>query len=618
MAMNGTGARNRVVVLCSRLDRIEGVLEDAGGDVSWLVLSETRESRSIAAYLRSQPGLQEMDVAGLRRSRRETFRKQYIQLFSHLSQQNSSLTWWSLPPATKDPYSTALCSDMAGFLLIVELFRQGHEKLLVVTDSQNLAAQVKSWTTDEGIKLVILMNRKGLWRSWVKRHTPAGVIQALIIIVYRWLQCRRGFSIRHLEEDRILLVSQVYASSFPSDRAGAYRDAYFGPLVKHLEDTGRNALVMVLTRGHFRGLLSQIKELRTRVPVVPVEAFLTPLDITWCSLRAMWVSLKGVTVKGDLRVSGVDVGVLIRRTFSEASGSGNPFMNFRVYRAVLGMARKVSIERCLYPHENRTWEKMVLLAMRKACPQVRIAGYQHASIPPSHLQFFLGEGEASVLPLPDALLTSGSVTEDLLAREGGYPAGFLHSGCALRHQIPPANALNFDSTNHASRLLVALGFGFEQYVKTLEFLEKTFDRNSGHQIVIRTHPNMPLPPDQVLKAGNITGNNTYSQSLGDLQEAISEADVVLYASSTVAFEAACAGKPTIWLDLGTYLDTDPMGGWNEFKWRAEGPEALRDALAEIDRLPREKLEALSLKAQNYGRAYLAPVDEEGIRSFLTA
>ena len=135
---------------------------------------------------------------------------------------------------------------------------------------------------------------------------------------------------------------------------------------------------------------------------------------------------------------------------------------------------------------------------------------------------------------------------------------------------------------------------------------------------LRPNPNLRLPLELALKEASLS--DKYLPCLSDrkLSEDLAEAGMVAYASSTVGVEAAAAGIPTVYLDLGKALDTDPMSGWDEFKWRADSAQSFRDALCEIDELPPERLQTGSQRAREFAHAYLTPVTEEGIRRFLVA
>ena len=611
------------VVLCNRLGRIRNILNSSVRPSHWVVLSETLESRRITTYLRSSSDAHELDSSDLLRQRRDVFRRQYIQFIGELNQNNASLAWWSLTPTTKEPNASTLCFDVSAFLLIVDLMEQGYKHLLVVADSTHLVAQVKDWARHRDIDVKCLIKQGGLWRRLLKVYTPVPIVKASLITMYRWFWSRRLVPPRAGHDGHIVLVSPAHQASFPESGAGdgssRYRDVYFEPLRKNLEGSARQALVMVLILGPLRQQVAQIKKLDTKIPVVPVEAFLNFPDILWCVIQSLWLSATRSRIKGELRVAGVEVGTLVRRTFLEAFRSGDRFVGLQFYRATMGLAGKVRVERFIYPFENRSWEKMMLQAMRNASPDTRLLGYQHAAITPSHLHFFLGEGEAKEMPLPDVILTAGELTRDWLQREGSYPQGMLRSACALRHQEVTMRR----SRRKRGRVLVAMGNGLEEYVRTLIFLDGAFNGKSGRdngdwQIVIRPHPNLHLPLEQALEQASISADYLYSISTGNLAEEVAETDVLVYASSTVALQAASAGIPTICLDLGRVLDTDPMWGWDAFKWRVADQKGLIDALEEIDGLSQDKFDALSQTARDYACSYLSPVTEPGTRIFLEA
>ena len=607
------------MVLCNRLSRIQRIVDRAQRPAHWLALAETPESRRIGAYLRSKEGIQELDTAGLLRQRREVFRIQYIEFLGELNRNNSSLEWWGLAPTTKNPITNTLCMDVSGFRLIVDLVEEGYQNLMVVADSDHLGAQVKEWAKHRGIDFKCVIKHGASWRKLLKLYTPAPVAKAFLVTMYRWLSTRQLMPRSLGPDGRVVIVGVTHAASYATDGSNDYRDVYFQPLMERMQASGRKALVIALIRGRLKAQLPSIKKLNTKVPVVPLDAFLTFPDILWCLVRSLWRSAVGIRIKGSMRMAGVDTSTLVRSSVTESYRSGDLFMSLRFYRATERMARKIPTERFIYPLENRTWEKMMVQALRDSSPRTRLVGYQHAAITPSHLHFFLGEGEAGVMPLPDVILTAGDFTGHWLQREGGYPPSLVRAACALRqHSVPMRQG-----RNKTGRVLVAMGNSLDEYVRTLIFLKHAVAgaENGGidqRQFVIRPHPNLTLPLEQALEQASISGNYRHSISTGALSQEISETDVLAYASSTVAIEAASAGVPTVCLDLGGFLDTDPMWGWEEFKWRAEGPESLLDALEEIDGLTQEEFETRSHKAREYASSYLVPVSEQRMSLFLEA
>jgi len=107
----------------------------------------------------------------------------------------------------------------------------------------------------------------------------------------------------------------------------------------------------------------------------------------------------------------------------------------------------------------------------------------------------------------------------------------------------------------------------------------------------------------------------YEVSTGTVAEDLAWADVVLYASSTIGLEAVGMGIPAVYLDLGDILDTDPMGGWTEFKWIAREPQDLASVLAQIEELTDTQYEERQRQGRAYADVYLFPVTDQNLRVF---
>lgn len=612
--MENKGHLKGTLVIGNSVGRFRRFLDGAQGQVHWLGVGYGEASQRAAAYLRSRKEIQELESGELFRQRREKFRSRYIQFMADLNRQNGSLGWWGLPPSSKEPNAGNLYWDLAAFLLIVDVVRDGCRQLLVVADSAQLLAQVKAWAKAEGIDAIGSLEQPNRWRNWLKWYTPAPVAKAFLSTSGRWLLSRRYATRSTSREAHVVLVSLTYLSSFDG---GGYRDAYFGPLVDHLEKSQAKALVAAFVRGPFLPQLSKIKHLDRRVPVIPIEGLLTFFDLLRSLGYGLWRFTTGIRIKGSLRIEGVDVGILVRRSFTEACRSASPFMYFWFYRAGIRIGQIALVNRLLYPYENRSWEKMLVLGVRRSCPQTRLVGYQHAAITPSHLHFFFGQEEADVTPLPDVVLTTGPFVREWLEKEGGYPTGVLAEGCALRKTAPEVTNAKSPSARGSGRILVALGHPqLEDYAKTLMILREASDMNSGWEVVIRPHPRNPQSAEQALRASAFAGASLPSLSTGALNEELERAGVVVYSSSTVGLEAASLGIPTICLDPGKALDMDPMWGWDAFKWRVVDLAGFREALGQIRGMSSEALEEGRSQAMVFGRSYLTQVTQAGIQRFL--
>ena len=608
----GQGAL-KTLILSNRLDPLKRVLKDVSGPLRYLRLAETAEARRVCDYMGARPGSIELPRARLLRQHGKSFKLKYLELMGRMNHRNHSLHWWAMPFTDKHALARTSFRDMSAFLLIVELISGDTTPLIVVTDSHDLADQVRAWGEPNGVRVVTSVRGRRSWQGLLKRYTPAAVLYAALRTTLLWLLSRRHRPARNTQDSHLVITTLTYPRSFTA--TGGYRDAYFGRLVEEVSASGSKVILLALVLGQPFRQLKLIERLDHDPPIVPLESCLSFKDVVACYWRALAAYARPIRIQGDTRIDGLDMRHLLERAVRTTVRSGAYFMSLRVYYGARQLARTVRVTRCLYPYENRSLEKMLLLAVKGTSPETRMVGYQHASVTPSHINFTLQENEARVTPLPDLVLTTGEMTKVWLERQGNYPPHLFKAACALRqgnsaHHEPKVRG------QRLSNLLVALANNVEEYVGTLSLLESAFAAEDGINVRVRPHPTIPLKA--ALQVAPLARPGFYSESTGTLSEDLDWAHVVLYASSTVGLEAVAMGIPAVYLDLGNFLHTDPMFGWEEFKWSAAEPEELRSAIRRIESIPDDRFRELQRAAQAYAASYLSPVTASSIRAFWEA
>jgi surface carbohydrate biosynthesis protein (TIGR04326 family) len=604
------------VILGDQLGSLQRELDGRTGPMSFVQLTMTQESSRVSDFLRQRPDCHEVSAGEYFRKRRDSYSKKYLRFIDRLNQANHSLEWWGMPITDKMPTGPDLCRDIASFLLVVELSQLHYETLVVISDSVELGAQVKLWAQKEGTEAVVLIQQFRTLSTLLKEYSPAGIFLAFLkTVLSRWLYSRRFRPPEITQEEHVVIHSLSHVSSFRE--AGSYRDAYFGPLVDYLTDTRRKALVFAGIQEQPRTQLKKLKEIRGGIPILPVESCVSIAALISILVRALSSYVRSPRVNGGAVIDGLDVSYLVNNVVQKARHSGNLFMNLLVFYASKKLARSIPISRWLYPFENLAWEKMLLLGTRSSGHDIRMIGYQHASITKSNATYqsmVLPEDQKQAIPFPNAVVTTGDVTHEWLEKEGHYSTSTeVKAACALRPAFLPLYEPKRREP-HLSKILVALATNQDEYVRVLVFLEQAFSGVSGYEVRVRPHPVIPFEP--ALKAASLSSTSFFHVSSGTLQEDLRWANVVLYASSTVGLEAISLGVPAINLDLGNFLDEDPMLGWSEFRWPAIEPCELVKTIKHIETIPEDEFRALQQKGQEYATAYLKPVTEKGLRSFL--
>lgn len=607
----------KTVIFCNRLDRLKNALaatiKDANQPFRFLNLRDDEESFLICQYLKHYTQAEEVPRATLLRDRSKEFRESYAEFIGQINHSNRSLHWWAMSFTNKDPFSTSLMGNVAHFLLIVSIVRTSETNLLVISDSTELAAQVKRWARQDGLSSLDIIKRPQPYRNFFKRHTPAGTIKAALRIFALWSQSRRFKPSPDQSNDYNVITTHTHTRSFIEN---TYKDVYFGPLLDHAteSDSSVKTLILGLVLEQPREQFKKLKALQFNLPVIPLESCLTLRDLAASVFQALKLYFKPIRLQGPALIDGVDASYLVTKEIRNSRDSGEFLINLHVYHCASWLAKTVRISRCLYPFENRSWEKMLIMGIRYAAPEASIHGYQHTSITAGHTNFMLGSEEAKTTPLPNGIFTTGQITKDWLDHNGNYPPGFFQSACALR-QIPETKQPPKKRTNSIKNVLVALATSIDEYVNSLLFCEQAFADQKGFELRIRPHPSlMSLEP--ALAITPLKNREFFTENTGSIDDALNWADVVLYSSSTVCLEAISKGIPAVYIDLGFHVDTDPMFNWNRFKWHVKDPAELALAFDEIENLSDERFAELQIQGREYTEAYLRPVTEGRMSVFL--
>jgi len=601
------------VLICNRERGLSMILKKPVEPFRFLNLSDDAEGFRMANHLRRLPEAQELSKTRLLRERNQAFREKFPRLIGELNIARPSIQWWGMSFTNKDPYGSTLCREVAYFLLVTELSCESEVPLLVIINSVALGKQIKAWSKRYGVKFAGSVAEDRPIRGFLKRHTPAGTIKAAARLAGFWASSRRYRPSLMANEKYVVIATHTHPRSFTPDNG--YQDVYFGDLVEMASASSTCVKAMVL--GYMleqpAEQFKKLKNLNFGLPVLPLETYFTLSDLASCIWQSLRLYLRPIRCSATAEIDGVDVGLLIEQSIEDARDSGEFLQNLHVYYCAKRLAQKVDIARCLYPFENRSWEKMLLLGVRAASPNTKMIGYQHTSITPGHTNLLLGEGEANVTPLPESVLTTGEVTREWLERDGGFPAGMFKAACALRPG--QGDPMPVQERKHPiNRLLVVLATSLEEYINTFVFLNEAFSKNDEFDVRIRPHPSL-THLQTALDLAPLYDREFYTESTGPLGDALQWADLVLYGSSTVCLEAVSQGIPAVYLDLGFFFNTDPMADWNELKWAVKEPSDLMEVIRRIESLPEETFQGLQQKGQEYAQSYLSTATPNRIAAF---
>ena len=534
----------------------------------------------------------------------------FIDWLGELNINNAGVRWWAYTSSAKNVLSSRLGNQIFQVLALCEFAGHGHFETLYVTGAAPGQIEVfRDWARRRPDLAVEAGDATGLRRLLDLAVTLASLL-------FQFLRVWTSFVLPNPAVNAprpcdVLLFT--YVDHKP--REGA--DTYYGRLATMLAEQapGTQTAYAAYVYAPYRAALRHIASLKDSA-YFPIFSELSFLDLVWAlvlSSMALRTSAYYLTtsLEQDIRFT-----PLLRRAMLQDVATGGYFHNLLVHRCIHRIVAKTMPRVFIYPYENKSLEKLLLLALRRHCKTLPIIGFQHTSITPRHTTLLFAVNEAACTPLPDRIITAGEVTRQYLEQYGNYPAGIFTTGCALR-QSWQAPARWRPVGDRAPRVLLALSSSRAELIQSVAYFMRLKQAGAQFELGIRPHINFPLSllPGNLLQWAVASTRDLSTTSLADN---IDWCDLTAYVSSTVALEALMAGKPVINFRIGDLLDPDPVLGSPALCWRARDAGEFIAALARIRALSAHEHQQLAADAASYVKSYLRPPSAECVRLFAHA
>jgi len=533
----------------------------------------------------------------------DTYLLRFSEWLGNLNIKNADLFWWSHTSTAKNILSSPLGDRFLQVHAVCEIVRKtSATSINVIGATPGMMESIVTLLNDED-----LLVRGMSWRfRWLRRAIINGT--SFLRIIFQCLSvffgnCFAGNIEQGMNVD-VCLFTYIDSKQRPET------DNYFGKLPEMYRNNDNNVSFAYLAYVYkpYRLRMKRASQLRNTTPYVFLFGVLTVFDYLWgifFSLRELWVNTYKInypyTSKDD------DYRALLREIFVHDLSYGGYFHNLLVNRAVRRFLDANHSSEILYPFENKSLEKMLVLAARSAKDCPKIIGYQHTSITPRHSTQFFVENEAGKTPLPDKIVTVGGVTKRYMEKHGNYPAGILVAGCALRQEWSSQKAKKHREKEDI-RILLALSSSKKELEKSIEYMKYVKALLPDIELGIRPHPDFPLtllPKEQL----EWIGQNAIDFSGTVLSDNIDWCHLTAYVSSTVALEALMRGKPVIKISIGDIISPDPVIGDVSFHWDAKDEADMVEILVYIKNMSDSEYIASSNDSIEYVTDYLTPVSD---------
>ncbi|MGH8616780.1 MAG: hypothetical protein ACREUW_03750 [Burkholderiales bacterium] len=574
-------------------------LRAPGPGSHWVTCGAARDANP-----RSGNGAAEVDLAEIFRTRGREWGTRLIESLGELNRRNASPAWWAHASTAKNLLSSDLGDRLLELMALTEIAdRQEVTELHVLGATRGQIEAFTAWARARGYECRFAS--PGL-REWCADHVAAPL--RLAGQVLRLLVAFRTGTWRAPAPAAVDVCLFTY---FDAPLRTGF-DTYFGPLREMIRAASplRRVHYLSYIPPPYRTRLRRLRSLAEEYS--PLFAQLTATDM----LKAYADARRAQSLaRFDLEVAidSVPIGPVVAQALREDVWDRGLLHHLLILRAATVFFTRHQPALLVYPYENKSLEKLLLSAVREASPGTSVCGYQHSSITPRHLTLLFAPGEAAATPLPDRIVTAGTVTRDYLAQHGHYPSGLLVAGCALRQRwrdAPPKTA-----PGTPPRVLLALSSSVTELVRAVSWWHAAMSAGLAVELAVRPHPEFPLGH---LPAALRDWVRTAARDLSGtpLADNLDWCDVVAYVSSTVGLEGLSAGRAVLHLDIGDPIDPDPLIGEPPFRWQAAQASGLASALADMAALSRETWARQAAAAREYARNYLRPPTPDCVAAFL--
>jgi hypothetical protein len=226
------------------------------------------------------------------------------------------------------------------------------------------------------------------------------------------------------------------------------------------------------------------------------------------------------------------------------------FLELIHYQAWQNILTRLEPEALIYPYEEKTTERAMLLAIQTKKSDVVSVGFAHAAYSKGHL--YLRNFKNRSIPKPNYIALTGEVAKNFFLKLG-YPEKKLVIIGSPRYKEVEIN--NVDrAKKYKNKILFIIGYGFEM-LNFATMLSNKITMLEDYELFIRRYPHGWFKEQDLAEKKLKEYGVKYSITKGLLADEIINSDIILYDSTSAGIESSLYGKITIQINLSEILDT---------------------------------------------------------------
>ena len=467
--------------------------------------------------------------------------------------------WWSLFPVSrlflwKTTNDFSLKSILFAASIIELVASEKHSVIRILDPSNELIEYVLEWSKNNDNLLIsnkVNGDRKVTFKLFVNKLI-AYLGSFKFICKRLWMKCfgKNG----KLKSASIIVNSTV----LDPDLIPKIGDHYFGHMIDEYNISSSEEVAWVYNDVSLNRL-SADKELNK---VGRTAYFLSDL-IEWKDLffalmegyKSLFNTRKILEHSADLHVGNLCSAIFPRVFISSLIFKRAPFIELMLYSQFKRIFDKSRADFVVYPYEEKPLEHAILMAACDCKRNIKTRAFAHAGY--SHGHLYIRRKELGNPPYPDMIAVTGHIAKRHFV-DLGIPSNEITIIGTPRYQEKQQGYFFLERPS-SLKILFIIGFGFEM-VMIADLLINNVDLSEKYEISIRrSFHSWKGEQDQAeseLKKQGIT----YKCVKDDLINEIDKADVIVYESTTAAFQASLRGKIIVQMQLSDILPTDHFYG----------------------------------------------------------
>ena len=522
--------------------------------------------------------------------------------FSNISKINNNFMYWSSELSSKNRFTTNISQNFfKHYFLVKELSKIKDKNILILTNDFNIIKTIYMNFEKKFINSKNLFNSKIYIKEkiyfFLKSKKIFSELKLLINLILKSFISKIYLKKININEKYYIIKTHTYYNQINKLNNS---DIFFGNLEKNFFN--KNYFKLAHFQNDYFKTLKFIS--KNKYNIYPFEYFISTFQLLYLFIKKYFFKIKIYeSFKNKINLDHIFT--------HEIQSSGISLNHLSFYMVAKNLSKIINIKKIYLTYENIAWENSFIFGLKKFMPNIKIIGYQHTVVPQASVGMFTSSLDNKVKPLPDLILTNGSVTKNIINQYSKYPIGLLDSSCALRFN---SSYNNSNKRRKISNILVVLE-GIPEVHKLVNYI-LNFSLNKNFNIIIRTHPVLPWKQIKNLLNISYTSHKIIISENNSLHHDFKRSDICIYWGSAVCLDAIKYGLPVVHFDEGNYLSYDPLFELTQFKWIINNIYDLEIIIKKINELNNSEFENIRKNAQYYVDKYLHSITQKDINKFL--